>query len=111
MNFKRMLLTLAAALALAACGKSGERVFFEGNYYPADLASTGEGREAFAVTVQDATQGIEGAREAGRFEATRYCIENYGDSDITWQQGYGVEDARAMTDRGSLIMRGSCVIW
>lgn len=105
------LAALAATLALTACGKPGERALFDGNYYPAKLSKSGERREEFSVAVRDAQQGINGAREAGRFEGTRYCVETYGDSDISWQPGYGPEDARAVSDSGGLMMRGSCVKW
>ncbi|PVA11870.1 hypothetical protein DC366_02740 [Pelagivirga sediminicola] len=106
-----MIAALCAALALTACGKAGERVRFDGNYYPAKLSQSGERREDFVVTVSDAAQGINGAREAGRFEGTTYCVETYGDSSINWQPGYGPEDGRALTGNGSLLLRGSCVIW
>ncbi|HEY9039850.1 MAG TPA: hypothetical protein VIN05_13010 [Roseovarius sp.] len=105
------LTALAAALALTACGKPGERVRFDGNYYPAKLSKSGERREEFVVTVSDVAQGIEGAREAGRFAGTSYCIEIVGDSDITWQRGYGPDDGRAITENGNLILRGSCAKW
>ncbi len=105
------LAALAAALALTACGKSGERVRFDGNYYPAKLSKSGDRREEFVVTVSDVAQGISGARAAGRFEGTTYCVETFGDSDITWQPGYGPEDGSAISDNGSLLLRGSCVKW
>ncbi len=100
-----------AALALAACGKPGERVRFDGNYYPAKLSKSGERREEFSVTVSDVAQGINGARQAGRFAGTEYCVRTFGDSDITWQPGYGPEDSRTLTDNGRLVLRGSCVKW
>ena len=111
MKVRPIAAALAAALALTACGKPGERVRFDGNYYPAKLAKSGDRRAEFSVTVRGAAQGLNGAREAGRYEATRYCIETYGDSDIAWQAGYGPEDGRVLTGDGSLVLRGSCMIW
>jgi hypothetical protein len=111
MNAKPIILALCAALAVAACGKPGERVRFDGNYYPAKLNEVGDRREDFVVAVSDPGQGIEGAREAGRFEATRYCVETFGDSNITWQAGYDPDAGAAVIDNGKLILRGSCVIW
>jgi hypothetical protein len=102
---------LAAGLGLTACGKPGERVLFDGHYYPARLTKSGETREQFSVVVRNVAQGLEGAREAGRFEGTTYCVETFGDSAITWQPGYGPDDGQAITDNGSLVLRGSCVIW
>ncbi len=111
MNAKPITMALCAALALTACAKSGERVRFDGNYYPADLDKVGDRREDFVVTVRDPGQGIEGAREAGRFEATRYCVETFGDSTITWQPGYDPDANAAVIDNGRLVLRGTCVIW
>lgn len=111
MTYPAMIAAVCAALALTACGKPGERVRFDGNYYPADLTKSGERREEFSVAVRDPGQGIDGAREAGRYEATRYCVETFGDSDIAWQPGYGPADGRAIAANGALILRGSCVVW
>jgi len=111
MNARPIALALFAALAVTACGKPGERARFDGNYYPADLDTVGDRRETFVVAVQDPGQGIEGAREAGRFAATRYCVETYGDSDITWRAGYDPDANAGVIDNGKLILRGSCAIW
>ncbi|WP_246040430.1 hypothetical protein [Roseovarius arcticus] len=106
-----MIVALAATLALTACGKPGSRVRFDDNYYPAKLSKVGDRREDFVVTVQDPGQGIAGAREAGRYEATRYCVETFGDSDISWQAGYDPDNRASVIDNGRLILRGQCVIW
>lgn len=102
---------MIALLALGACAKPGERTLFDGKYYPTRAKKDGERREDFVITVKRADQGISGAREAGRWEATRYCVETYGDSTITWQPGSDPDGEAAITEGGSLIMRGSCVEW
>lgn len=111
MYAKRITMGLCAALTLAACGKPGERVRFDGNYYPAKLSKVGGNREDFAVSVKGVAQGIDGAREAGRFEGTSYCIRTFGASDIDWQTGYDPDKNAAVLDNGNLILRGRCVIW
>ncbi|MFX0545660.1 hypothetical protein ACEWPL_008960 [Roseovarius sp. S1116L3] len=108
---KPLTLAVCAALALTACARSGERARFNGNYYPADLNQVGDRREDFVIAVRDPGQGIEGAREAGRYEATRYCVETFGDSTINWRAGYDPDAGAAVIDNGKLILRGSCVIW
>lgn len=111
MTKRPMIVGLCAALALSACGQAGERVRFDGKYYGAKLSKVGDRREDFVVAVQDPSQGINGAREAGRFEATTYCVKTFGDSDIAWRAGYDPDAGAAVIDGGSLILRGSCVIW
>lgn len=101
---------LAAVLALSACSKPGDRMLFDGNYYPVKIKK-GQTREAFSVTVRRIDQGINGARKAGKTEATRYCIETVGDSTITWQRGPDGQGGNLVTDRGNLVLTGHCVKW
>ncbi len=111
MRMKAMTIgVLVGALALGACAKPGERVLFDGKYYPARVKKDGDQRENFVVTVQRVEQGLNGAREAGRYEGITYCVENYGSSDITWING-PEDEAAALTDSGNLVLRGSCVKW
>lgn len=101
---------LIALLAVSGCTRPGERVMFDGKYYPTK-ARKGETREQFTVTVRRAAQGIDGAREAGRFEATRYCIETVGDSTIHWTRGPDGAGGPLVTEGGNLVLSGSCVKW
>lgn len=103
-------MAVISALGLTACAKPGERTLFEGKYYPAKVKK-GATREEFVVSVRRVDQGIKGAREAGRFEATRYCIETVGDSTIEWLQGPDAEDGRLITEGGNLVLSGTCVKW
>ena len=80
---------LAATLVLSACGNRKEdQVAFNGIYFSskADRVSKEE-RDHFRVQVKKATQDLGAAREAGRYAATRYCIEQYGTSSIEWVIG------------------------
>lgn len=111
MTHKRLLAgSLAAILALGACAKPGERMLFEGQFYPAK-AKKGATREEVIVTVRRIDQGLKGAREAGRYEATRYCVETVGDSTIDWVQGPDAADGVLVTEGGNLVLRGTCVKW
>lgn len=111
MTHKRLLAgSLAAILALGACAKPGARMLFEGNYYPAK-AKKGETREDVIVTVRRIDQGLKGAREAGRHEATRYCVETVGDSTIEWLRGPDAEEGVLLTQGGNLVLQGRCVKW
>lgn len=84
------------------------RVLFEGMYFPARLASAREDRLNFSVTVSRVDQSLSGAREAGRYEAAKHCIENYGRSDVDWAKGPDVEDAELQLVNGQLILEGRC---
>lgn len=102
-------LVLAAAVGLSACAKREERLFFNGKYYPAKGRAASEDRKSFAVTVRRAAQGIEGARAAGGHEGTRYCVKNFGTSEIVWAQG--PDSPNITMSGGSLVLTGRCELW
>ena len=39
---------------------------------------------SFSLVVRRANRSLSGASEAGRYEATKFCIKNFGTSDIAW---------------------------
>jgi len=110
---------LIALTVLGACAsRTGEdpwgrtnRRAFDGNYYPAKVTASKERPEQFSVAVRRFDQGLNGAKESGRYEAIKYCLGRFGNSDITWAQGPDLPDAQQqLTDRG-LILTGECVGW
>ena len=105
-----MILSLAAVLALASCGERGERVTFNGMYFPAKSSKASDDRKDFVVTVRRVEQGLAEAREAGRYEATKYCVNSFGTSQIDWAQGPDA-DAALLVSNGRLTVRGRCRIW
>lgn len=108
---RRTTLILMAALALGACAKKTERVTFDGVYFPLKSKKASDDRQDFVVTVRKAEQNLELAREAGRYEGTRYCLQNFGTSEIDWSQGPDAEDGTVMLSGGSLTFRGRCSLW
>jgi hypothetical protein len=97
---------------LAGCTEYAERVYFDGRYYPASADRVSrDARERFTVSVRRVDQGIDGARKAGRHEATRYCIQNFGTSRIDWQLGPEAEAALLRTPSGNLLLKGECATW
>ena len=102
---------VAAGFTLSACAKPGERVRFDGNYYPAKVKKSKDARENFTVTVRRAKQGLAGAREAGRYEGTDYCIKNVGDSTIAWSVGPDSDEALITEGGDTVVLRGTCNKW
>ncbi|MFB9150776.1 hypothetical protein [Roseovarius ramblicola] len=102
---------LVVALA-AGCTERSERVLFDGNYYPAKARGEREDRSEFTATVRRADNGIEGAQKAAVHEATRYCLRNFGTSEITWAGVPAGEDDPAYIRSGDrLSVSGRCAIW
>lgn len=104
-------LLVAAALAVPACTKKNTRVLFNGNYFPAKSSAVKDDRQSFVVRVQRIERGLDGAREAARYEATRYCIENFGTSEIEWIRGPDAEDGTLDISGSTLVVSGTCVLW
>ncbi|MCB1365381.1 MAG: hypothetical protein KDK02_14755 [Rhodobacteraceae bacterium] len=103
---------LFVCLAVAAgCSKKEERVLFDGHYFPAKAAAVD--RKAtladFVVSVKDASVSLDGARAAGGYEGTRYCIANYGTSRIDWTVGPDTEPQNLVIDKDTLNFQGTCL--
>lgn len=105
-------LLLVAGLALSGCAKKESRVYFNGNYYPTKGKHVGkDDRREFVVTVRRANQGEAGAREAGRYGGKQYCLKNYGTSEIEWAVGPDAPAGTYDASKGSIAMRGTCILW
>ncbi|SDN39280.1 hypothetical protein SAMN05216196_101392 [Lutimaribacter pacificus] len=101
-----------SGLALAGCGTlSDDRQTFDGVAFRASLSADKEDKRNFSVEVRDAAKSLAGAREAGRYEAVQHCIENFGNSRMSWSQGPDVEDADLQVADGDLILKGQCAGW
>jgi hypothetical protein len=106
-----LILMTVSALMLAACSERSERVLFDGMYFPAKAKKASDDRMEFEVSVRRAAQGLEAAQAAGRHEGTRYCIENFGTSEIAWSGEAEGEGAAMQMSNDTLSMKGRCVIW
>ena len=97
---------------LAGCTERSERVLFDGNYYPPKSSGDRDDRRSFTASVKRADRGIEGAQEAVLHEARRYCVTNFGTSDIVWTDGSDERAGPAFARSGSRIsVSGRCRIW
>ncbi|WP_371223567.1 hypothetical protein [Roseovarius sp. 2305UL8-3] len=103
---------LVTVLALGACSEKSKRVYFGGNYYPTKEKGGGkDDRALFATTVRRADQGVDGAREAGRHGGAKYCIKNFGTSEIEWINGPDAPLQSLQSSNGNLVLTGRCVTW
>ena len=63
------------------------KVTFDGYYFTSKLTRNRLDDRSFDLIVRRANRSLPGAREAGRYEATRFCIKNFGTSNIKWVSG------------------------
>lgn len=96
--------------ALVSCGNVREdKLSFDGQYFRSKASkASSEERRAFTVDVRPVSASVEGAQEAGRHEATKYCIENYGSSAVIWQVGPDDDPATYVLEGDTLVLQGAC---
>ncbi|MCV6584939.1 MAG: hypothetical protein OIF47_05355 [Marinibacterium sp.] len=108
-----MAAVMIGCLALGACrgGLGGpDPVSFDGRTFRASASAVDKraSRALFDVRVRDAAASIDGAREAGRYEGIKYCIHNFGTSDIIWTRGPDDEASKLVVQDGTLTFQGRC---
>ncbi|OZB16808.1 MAG: hypothetical protein B7X55_07335 [Rhodobacterales bacterium 34-62-10] len=117
MMTRASLLALGAVVALTGCGTISNvtdritgsgRQAFDGQFFRASLAHDRAAPADFVIRVQDAGKSLTGAREAGRYEATKHCIEYFGNSAADWTVGPDSPDEALVFDGGTLVLTGRC---
>ncbi|MEP1327444.1 hypothetical protein [Pseudophaeobacter sp.] len=110
-GLKTLTLALACAGVLAGCSESRKNLpVFDGVAFRTSAAAVDKkvSRAVFEAQVRNAPASLEGAREAGRFAGTRYCIENYGTSKIDWAIDIDDPATPLPLDGDILVLQGTC---
>ncbi|CUH85623.1 hypothetical protein [Thalassovita mediterranea] len=108
------MICLMGAMALSGCDwarnvtSTKNRTLFDGQYFPTRLSSDRGDRTSFSITVDRVAQGLGPARDAGRYSATKHCVEFFGNSDVVWTHGPDVPDAELVLENGKMILTGRC---
>jgi hypothetical protein len=99
------------ALTLTACGRTVDKrirfddQIFRGNAKAIDRAD----KRYFVATAGPVSRSLEGAREALRYEGTKYCIKHFGISDIEWDVDPQAEATALPIADDKLVIKGHCV--
>ena len=104
----RTLMAILLTPGLFSCGEpySVNQVAFEGIKFKANLSQVKSDDFAFLVSVKNAIKNLNGAREAGRYEATKFCIERLSTSDIEWINSPDIDPL--LLQDGNLELSGRC---
>ena len=84
------------------------QVEIEGTRFRARASAEREDRRAFSVTVSPVAVDPDGAREAGRYQATRYCLLTFGGSDKEWIISPDLATEELPVDGDTLTLQGRC---
>lgn len=63
------------------------------------------------MQVRRASQGIAGAKEAGRYEASKYCLKEFSWTGIDWTVGPDMPDEALTLVDDTLTLSGECKGW
>ena len=109
-----VLLGLVVAVGLTGCGRFGLGDRSKGADTERDLPfraklSKGEDKRDISISVENKGEGVEAVRESVRFEATKYCLLNFGGSDAEWAIDPTSEDWAFTQDGSALVFEARCV--
>ncbi len=105
-------LAALCGLTLAACNVNRDKqIRFEGFYFRTKAKAVEKKVSVadFTVEIKDVAQSLDGAREAGKYAGTRYCVTNYGSSRINWAVGPDTEAENLVIEGDTLTFRGTCL--
>lgn len=110
--YRLVAVALLGLAVVAGCTEREGRALFDGNYYPGKARGDKADRRDFTATVRRAGRGLEGAQKAAVHEATRYCIENFGTSEIVWSGTAEGQEGPVYVRSGDRVsVTGRCMIW
>ena len=103
-----IIISLSVLLLLSCSARINEnRVHFDGILFNAKL-KVGATKKDFEIIVPRSDRSLVGAKEAGRYEATIYCVNKFGTSDIIWD--LSPDDVSKVIPNKSLFFKGRCRI-
>ena len=96
-------------LGIGAGAAKRSQVEIEGTRFRARANADSADRRAVTITVTPVAVNPDGAREAGRYEATKYCLLTYGGSDTEWtvSPDQPIEELPVADD--TLTLQGRCI--
>ena len=106
-----LLLAVGLTGGLSACSKErrlAREQRFAGQLYKAKASSRREDRRAFTIEVKPVSASLEGARQAGHYEAVKYCMRAFGSSDMEWQAAPDAAEETLSITEDTLMLEGRC---
>jgi hypothetical protein len=110
----RTFIIIALSVLVAGCANQRERVFGTsaqaeaGLPYRADITK-GDDRRDISVRVRAGGASVPAVRETVRFQATRYCLWNYGGSETRWTQDPATGDWAFTRSGEDMVFTGRCI--
>lgn len=109
----RAIVILAVALSVASCGvlrsdKSKGAASERELPFKAKLSKGSDDKREISIAVRNRGAGVEEVRESVRFEATKYCLLNFGGSEAEWQMDATGAEWAFTQDGDALVFKARC---
>lgn len=104
---KTIITVLMMGGLLMGCTSEAEKITFDGQFYRTKLSDL-DARHKFQVTASPVSASLLGAKEAARYEATVFCVNEYGSSAIRWVVGPDDADEVLPIANDTLTLEGAC---
>ena len=120
---KRIIVLSLVILSIAGCNRiqgglgaigigSGSakraKVEIDGTQFKAKADANREDSRSFTISVTPVAVNPDGAKAAGRYEATRYCLLTYGGSDTDWVIGPDTPLEDIPVEGDTMTLQGRC---
>ncbi|MDX2483112.1 MAG: hypothetical protein QNK42_05580 [Pseudodonghicola sp.] len=98
-------------LAVGGCTNKDKQIRFDGQHFKTKAKAVDRKVSVaeFTVEIKKVSQSLKGARAAGGYAGTRYCVTKYGSSGIDWAIGPETAPETLVIDRDTLTFRGTCL--
>ena len=100
--------TLLCVGLVAGCATPDDRILFDGHFYKAKLRKVDRQLDVFTVSVKPVSKSLTGALAAGEYEAIKYCVTNFGNSDILWNLGPDAPQGQYRIENDTVTLQGRC---
>lgn len=105
---KTALTLLAITAVLAGCEQRKDKLSFDGVVFRSKASKVDKDPKEMVVSVKPVSASFSGALQAGEYEATRYCVLNFGSSEIDWIVGPHQDEGSYAVENDTLMLRGNC---
>lgn len=98
----------AGALGVGSSAVNRTTVEADGVRFRARTTVTSDDRRDFDATAEPFAANPEGAVEAARYQATRYCLLTFGGSDTAWTVGPDTPPEELSVEDDTVTLSGRC---
>lgn len=104
-----LILGLAACVGVMGCSRDQNVYAFDDVIFKANAKKEGDTRANFTATATPASSSITGALQSAEYQGIKYCVNNYGTSEIDWSFGPDQDLETYAPENDVVVLTGTCV--